>query len=153
MAYLFDYLFDTNIFLRLAEKNSSERPIILNAIRKIRANNKTICYTPQILAEFWNVCTRPASARGGFGLSIEQTERKANLIQKYFEILPDTFQTFTEWRKIVSDYKVTGVQVHDAKLAASMNVHKVEYLVTLNDKDFKRFGLNIIHPKDIYVNQ
>jgi predicted nucleic acid-binding protein len=52
MAYLFDYLFDTNIFLRLAEKNSPQRPIILNAIRKIRANNQTICYTPQILAEF-----------------------------------------------------------------------------------------------------
>lgn len=149
MAYLFDYLFDTNIFLRLAEKNSVERSSILNAIRKIRADHKTICYTPQILAEFWNVCTRPAISRGGFGLSIEQTERKADLIQKHFEILPDTFQTFTEWRKIVSDYKVTGVQVHDAKLAASMKIHKVEYLVTLNEKDFRRFGIKIIDPKNI----
>ncbi len=149
MAFFFDYLFDTNIFLRLAEKNSSERPFILDAIRKIRANNQTICFTPQVLAEFWNVCTRPAAARGGFGLSIEQTERKANLIQKYFEVLPDTFQTFTEWRKIVSDYKVSGIQVHDAKLVASMNIHKVEHLVTLNEKDFKRFSIKIINPKDI----
>jgi predicted nucleic acid-binding protein len=101
------------------------------------------------LAEFWNVCTRPVSARGGFGLSIAQTERKVNLIQKYFEILPDTLQTFTEWRKIVSDYSVTGVQVHDAKLVASMNIHKVEYLVTLNEKDFKRFSINVLNPKDI----
>lgn len=149
MAFFFDYLFDTNIFLRLAEKNSSERPFILDAIRKIRANNQTICFTPQVLAEFWNVCTRPAAARGGFGLSIEQTERKTNLIQKYFEVLPDTFQTFTEWRKIVSDYKVLGIQVHDAKLVASMMVHKVERLVTLNEKDFKRFSIKIINPKDI----
>jgi predicted nucleic acid-binding protein len=149
MAFLFDYLFDTNIFLRLAEKNSSERPIILNAIRKIRAANKTICFTPQILAEFWNVCTRPSTARGGFGLSVEQTERKVNLIQKHFEILPDTPQTFMEWRKIVSDYRVLGVQVHDAKLVASINVHKVKYLVTLNEKDFRRFGVKAINPKDI----
>ncbi len=149
MAFLFDYLFDTNIFLRLAEKNSPERPIILSAVRKIRADNKTICYTPQILAEFWNVCTRPAAARGGFGLSVEQTERKVNLIQKYFEILPDTLQTFAEWRKIVSDYAVMGVQVHDAKLVASINIHKVEYLVTLNEKDLKRFSIKIINPKDI----
>ena len=149
MAFLFDYLFDTNIFLRLAEKNSSERLIILNAIRKIRADNKTICYTPQILAEFWNVCTRPVSARGGFGLSLAQTKRKVNLIQKYFEILPDTLQTFTEWRKIVSDYGVTGVQVHDAKLVASMNVHKVEYLITLNEKDFKRFPIKVVSPRNV----
>lgn len=149
MAFLFDYLFDTNIFLRLAEDYSLERPVILNAILNVRADNKTICYTPQILAEFWNVCTRPASARGGFGLSLAQTERKVNLIQKYFEILPDTLQTFTEWRKIVSDYAVSGVQVHDAKIVASMNVHKVEYLVTLNEKDFKRFGIKVLNPKDI----
>ncbi len=149
MAYLFDYLFDTNIFLRLAEKRSPERPAILNAIRKIRAKNQTICFTPQILAEFWNVCTRPATARGGFGLSLSQTERKVNLLQKYFELLPDNFQTFAEWRKIVSDYGISGVQVHDAKLVASMNVHKVEYLVTLNEKDFKRFGINIVRPEDI----
>jgi predicted nucleic acid-binding protein len=88
-------------------------------------------------------------ARGGFGLSIEQTERKANLIQKHFEMLPDMPATFTEWRKIVSDYSVVGVQVHDAKLVASMNVHKVEYLVTFNEKDFKRFSIKVIHPQDI----
>jgi predicted nucleic acid-binding protein len=146
---LFDYLFDTNIFLRLAEKHSTERPIILNAIRKIRRQNKTICYTPQVLAEFWNVCTRPASARGGLGLSIEQTERKVNLIQKHFELLPDTLSTFTEWRKLVADYRVMGVQVHDTKLVASMNVHKVEYLVTLNEKDLKRFAIKVINPKDV----
>jgi predicted nucleic acid-binding protein len=149
MIFLFDYLFDTNIFLRLADKNSSQRSIILDAIRKILLQNETICYTPQILAEFWNVCTRPVLARGGFGLSIEQTERKANLIQKHFEMLPDMPATFTEWRKIVSDYSVVGVQVHDAKLVASMNVHKVEYLVTFNEKDFKRFSIKVIHPQDI----
>ncbi len=149
MPFLFDYLFDSNIFLRLAEKNSPARPIILNAIRKIRQQNKTICYTPQVLAEFWNVCTRPTSARGGFGLSVEQTERKVNLIQKHFELLPDTLATFMEWRQLVLDYKVTGVQVHDTKLAASMNVHKVEYLVTLNEKDLKRFPIKVINPKNI----
>ena len=149
MPFLFDYLFDTNIFLRLAEKHSAERLIILNAIRKIRRKNKTICYTPQTLAEFWNVCTRPTFARGGLGLSIEQTERKVNLIQKHFELLPDTPSTFTEWRKLVSDYRVIGVQVHDTKLVASMNVHKVEYLVTLNEKDLKRFAVKVINPKEV----
>jgi predicted nucleic acid-binding protein len=59
------YLFDTNVFLRLAEKNSPERQTILNALHRLRANNETICCTPQVVAEFWNVCTRPQTARGG----------------------------------------------------------------------------------------
>ena len=144
------YLFDSNNFLRLAEKNSSQRQIVLYAVRKLRADNEIIYYTPQVLAEFWNVCTRPQSARSGFGLSIAQTERKANLIQKHFGLLPDNLATFTEWRKLVSDYKVTGVQVHDAKIVASMIAHNIQYLVTFNEKDFKRFPMiTVLNPKDI----
>jgi predicted nucleic acid-binding protein len=128
------HLFDTNCFLRLADKNSPQRIIVLDAIRKLRSNNETLYYTPQILAEFWNVCTRPTSARGGFGLSVEQTERKANLIDKCFLILPDNPATFNDWRKLVSDHKVKGLQVHDTKIVASMNVHNIQTLVTFNEK-------------------
>ena len=135
------HLFDTNNFLRLAEKNNPQRLIVLNALRRLRARNEIIYYTPQILAEFWNVCTRPQSARGGFGLTIQQTERKANLIQKYFRLLPDSLATFTEWRRLVFDFQITGVQVHDAKLVASMIDHNIPYLVTFNEKDFKRFPM------------
>ncbi|HEY0429213.1 MAG TPA: type II toxin-antitoxin system VapC family toxin [Pyrinomonadaceae bacterium] len=142
------YLFDTNIFLRLAEKNSFERQTVLNALRKLRAKNEIVCYTPQVLAEFWNVYTRPQTARGGLGL--KQTERKANLIQKYFQLLPENLNTFNEWRKLVLDYKISGVSVHDAKLAASMIAHNVQFLMTFNVKDFQRFPMvEVIHPKDI----
>lgn len=144
------YLFDTNNFLRLAEKQSPQRNIILQALRKLRLNNHTVCYTPQILAEFWNVCTRPASARGGLDFSIRQTERKVSIIQKHFRLLPDNLQTFLEWRKLVSDYSVSGVSVHDAKIAASVIVHQIDFLVTANEKDFKRFSMiQIVNPKDV----
>jgi len=144
------HLFDSNNFLRLAEKNSPQRQIVLDAVRKLRAANEIIYYTPQVLAEFWNVCTRPNMARGGLGLSIEQTERKANLIQKHFRLLPDSLATFTEWRRLISDYKIIGLQVHDAKLVASMIAHNIQYLVTFNEKDFKRFPMiTVLNPKDI----
>jgi predicted nucleic acid-binding protein len=144
------HLLDSNGFLRLAEKNSPHRPIVFQALRKLRSNNHIICYTPQILAEFWNVCTRPSSARGGFGFSIKQTERKIEIIQKHFQILPDNLQTFLEWRNLVSDYQVVGVQVHDAKIAASMIVHKVDYLITFNEKDFKRFPMiQVVSPANV----
>jgi predicted nucleic acid-binding protein len=144
------YLFDTNCFLRLAENNSPERTIVLNALRKLRAGREDICCTPQIIAEFWNVCTRPVTARGGLGLSVAQTERKTNLIQKHFRLLTDNFNTFTEWRNLVSTYQVTGVQVHDTKLAASMIVHKIQFLVTFNERDLQRFPMiTVVNPTNI----
>jgi predicted nucleic acid-binding protein len=144
------HLFDSNTFLRLAEKNSTQRQSVINAIRSLRTRSEAIYYSPQILAEFWNVCTRPASARGGLGLSVEQTERKANLIQKYFVLLHDNAATFTEWRRLVSDLQIKGVQVHDAKLVASMIAHKIPYLVTFNDTDFTRFPMiTVLDPDQV----
>jgi predicted nucleic acid-binding protein len=90
------YLFDSNCFLRLADKNCVERQIVLKAIQKLRLQNDAIYYSPQVLAEFWNVCTRPNSVRGGFAFSISQTAKKVSLIQKYFGLLPDNLSTFQE---------------------------------------------------------
>jgi len=144
------WLFDTNIFLRLVEKTSPLRQVILQMILMLRSRNDVICYTPQILSEFWNVCTRPASARGGLGLSLAETDRKVSLIEKHFRLLPDNLATFQEWRKIVRDFGISGVQVYDAKLVASMTVYRVANLATLNTKDFKRFPqIKAIEPKDI----
>ena len=144
------WLFDTNIFLRLAEKNSPLRQVILQMILVLRSRNVVICYTPQILSEFWNVCSRPITARGGLGLSLAETDRKVSLIEKHFRLLPDNLATFQEWRKIVRDFGISGVQAHDAKLVASMTAYGVTNLVTLNTKDFKRFPqIKAIEPKEI----
>jgi predicted nucleic acid-binding protein len=124
--------------------------VVLEALRKLRAANEPIYYTPQVLAEFWNVCTRPSTARGGLGLSVEQTTRKVKLIEKHFQLLPDSLTTFLQWRRLVSDFKIKGVQVHDAKMAASMIVYNIPYLVTFNEKDFQRYPIiTAVNPVDI----
>jgi len=136
-----DHLLDSNVFLRLADKTDPQHKLILATIRKLRSDGVDLCYTPQVLSEFWNVCTRPTNARGGFGFTIEQTSRKADVIAKHFRLLPDNAATFNEWRRIVFDHKVSGVQVHDAKLVASMIVHGIGSLMTLNGRDFRRFKM------------
>jgi predicted nucleic acid-binding protein len=94
-----------------------------------RSRDEVLCCTPQVLSEFWNVATR-ASARGGLGLSLAETERNARLIDRYFRLLPDSLATFQEWRRLVITHSVMGVQVHDAKLVASMNVYGITSLLT-----------------------
>src|SRR5262245_58783617 len=135
------YLIDTNIFIRLASHNDPQRQLALNALRKLRSLNEVLCYTPQILSEFWNVCTRSPTARGGLGLSAEQTERKVRLIERYFVLLPDSLATFKEWRSLVTSQGVLGVAVHDAKLVASMHVHGVAHLLPFDETHFKHYSL------------
>ncbi|MEW6126783.1 MAG: type II toxin-antitoxin system VapC family toxin [Acidobacteriota bacterium] len=145
-----DYLCDTNIFLRLALRNDPDRSLVFDALQKLILRSDRLFYTSQILGEFWNVCTRPTSARSGLGLSIEQTERKVRLIERHFRLLPDSVAVHQEWRRIIPAYGVSGVQVHDARLVAAMQVHGLQNIITLNLKDFARYsGINAIHPKDV----
>ena len=58
------YLVDTNIFLRLANLSDPARSLTLHTIQGLRTQRETLYYTPQVLAEFWNVSTRPPSVRG-----------------------------------------------------------------------------------------
>jgi len=144
------YLFDTNIFVRLAGHNDPLRQVSVDALRKLRSSDEVLCFTPQVLSEFWNVCTPPVAARGGLGLSLTETNRKARLIERHFVLLPDSLATFQEWRRLIVAHSVMGVAVHDAKLTASMSVHGVTHLLTFNVDDFKRYpSIVVVHPSDV----
>ena len=47
-------------------------------------------------------------------------------------LLPDNAAVYAQWRKIIVQYGVSGVQVHDARLAAAMYIHGVTHILTLN---------------------
>jgi predicted nucleic acid-binding protein len=48
------------------------------------------------------------------------------------------------------DHRVSGAQVHDARLVAAMRVHGVKRILTFNTRDFTRFtGIEAIHPADL----
>ena len=66
----------------------------------------------------------------GLGLSIEDTDRYTNQLEKFFTILPDSSQVFQIWRRLVVDYAVMGTKVHDARLVAIMNNYDIPQIVT-----------------------
>jgi predicted nucleic acid-binding protein len=60
------YLVDTGVLLRLFNKADPDSMAIRNALLKLKREGHRFVVSTQNVAEFWNVCTRPASARGGF---------------------------------------------------------------------------------------
>lgn len=134
----------------LALRNDPLRQVALEALGILRSRNEVLSVTPQVLSEFWSVASRPASARGGLGLSPIETERRVRLIERYFRLVPDSLATFQEWHRLVVAHSVKGVEVHDAKLVASMNVYSIVHLLTFNVSDFKRYqGITALSPSDV----
>lgn len=141
------YLTDTNILLRVSQRQDPHYEVIRAVLHSLRTSGARLCFTSQNLAEFWNVCTRPV-AQNGYGLTTAETDRRAQLIEAGFELLPDTEQIHAEWRRLVVVHSVVGVKVHDARLVAAMHAHGVTHLPTLDEEDFLRYpGISVVHPR------
>jgi predicted nucleic acid-binding protein len=131
-------LVDTNILLRLARRSDPQHNVIYAAVAKLASDGATLHYTHQNIAELWNVMTRPV-VRNGFGLTTAEAERAVRVIEAGMSLLPENEDVYREWRRIVVEFAVSGVQVHDARLVAAMHVHGVSHVLTLNVADFGRY--------------
>ncbi len=108
------YLIDTNILLRLCDKNNPQHPAIRQALRYLRTQGNDLYICPQNCAEFWNVATRPAN-KNGFGLTTLKTQKLLKLLERLFILIPELPENYQQWKKLIITYNVKGVQVHDAR--------------------------------------
>jgi predicted nucleic acid-binding protein len=143
------YAVDTNVLLRLSHRNHPQHNVIAAAMRRLIDRDVVFCFTPQNLGEFWNASTRPLE-RNGFGLSIQETDAHVRSIEQTMKLLPEDERVYRAWRRLLLSHDVRGVQVHDAHLAAVLEVHGVTHLLTFNGTDFKRFPALIpVHPEEV----
>ena len=144
------YLVDTGVWLRLFDRTDPEQATIRNAPRALRSRGHSLATCPQNIAEFWNVSTRPASARGGYGKSVPTTERRVQFIERASTILAESPAGYRQWRQILSAFNVQGVAVHDARLVAMMLVLGMTHILTLNTGDFARYSaITAVTPSDV----
>ena len=142
------YLVDTNVLLGFSYRADPRYPIVRPAVRELLAKGHQLQTTSQNFAEFWNVSTRPAN-RNGFGRTPLEADMLLHRIEQLFPLLPDLAHAYFEWRQLVVNYNVSGVQVHDARLVAAMLVHDVKHILTFNTDDFIRYadeGIVVVDP-------
>jgi predicted nucleic acid-binding protein len=138
---------DTGILLRLVDRNDPLHGSVRAAVRALKVRGDSLSTKAQNIAEFWNVCTRPATARGGLGLSVSETGQRLRLLERIIRLIPDTAAAYPIWRGLVVSLAIQGVQVHDARLVALMQAHGATHILTLNAADFSRFsGITAMTP-------
>ena len=143
------YLVDTNVLLRSVQKSHPMESQAANSIELLLRHREILVITPQNLIEFWCVATRP-EVNNGLGISINETVRRLESFKRVLVLLPDTDSIFSEWEQLVVRYQVSGKQVYDARLVASMNTHRITHLLTFNTDDFKRYdGITVVNPSSV----
>jgi len=142
-------LVDSNILIRWVQLQDISHPIVDACLTRLVEMNATLYYTSQNLGEFWNVLTRPTE-RNGYGYSPRDADHLAGKIEQSLSLLSDSMHVHREWRQMLVDYGISGVQVHDARLVAAMRVHGVRRILTFNAKDFRRFqDVEAMLPQDV----
>jgi predicted nucleic acid-binding protein len=134
------YLVDSGILIRLVQRLDPQRAVVRDAYLKLKSDGEELLTAAQNVAEFWNVCTRPATARGGYGLSVDATARKLRILERSLRVITDTPAVYAEWKRLVTTHSVIGVQVHDARLVVLMRSHGITHVLTLNSRDFRRYS-------------
>jgi predicted nucleic acid-binding protein len=138
-------LVDTNVLLRRAQPDHAHNAVAIESIGLLLDSGEPVHFTLQNISEFWNVATRPV-ANNGLGLPIALVVNEVQDIEQLMTLLPDTPAIYAEWKRLVTKHSVRGAKVHDARLAAAMNVHAVRRILTFNGDDFTRFEVEVLHP-------
>ena len=138
-------LVDTNVLLRRTQPQHQQYAAAVESVARLLAGGEAAHFTLQNAAEFLNVLTRPITSNG-LGLTTELARDELEKIETALILLPDVPAVYPEWRRLVLQYGVQGVKVHDARLVASMNVHGVGRLLTFNAGDFSRYGIELLDP-------
>jgi predicted nucleic acid-binding protein len=142
-------LVDTNILLRSVQPEHPMNATAIRALTILMEREEPLVLSIPNIAEFWNAATRP-EANNGLGFSIEEAREKLFKLEDFFEVLYENALSYAAWKDLLIENRVSGVQVHDARLVAGMKAYNIRQIVTFNTTDFTRYaGIEPVHPDKI----
>jgi hypothetical protein len=62
------------------------------------------------------------------------------LIERICEVVTEDDRSLRVWKELLTSCPVIGVAVHDARLASVMLTRGIPTVITLNERDFRRYG-------------
>ena len=139
-------LLDTNVLLRLAQPHHRQYRAATGGVARARLAGEALSVTPQHIADFWAVATRPVGAANGLGLTAAAAAAEIATIEQMFELAADDPEIYPIWKGLVVTHRVLGAQVYDARLVAAMLAHGIDRILTFNVADFSRYGVTVLHP-------
>lgn len=93
--------------------------------------------TPQILSEFYSIVTN--ARRVSKPRSPAEALNAISGLLAFLHVLPIPAHTVDEWMNLLRRHPVTGGDVFDLQIMATMQVNGVQIIHTFNADDFKAF--------------
>ncbi|RYZ66632.1 MAG: PIN domain-containing protein, partial [Proteobacteria bacterium] len=135
----FKALLDTNILTANTDADTQKHAAVVEFFAE---SDLHLSIAPHSIYEYWTVATRPRSVNG-LSRSLEDVWQDIAKLRSVFTVLPDPPELLDTWLDLCRTHEVSGKNAHDARLAAYAKCHGIDTLITLNARDFARYGLNV----------
>jgi len=132
-------MLDTNVLLAATDETRAEHRDALTVLNDWAAVRTDLCTSGQILREYLAVATRPAK-KNGLGLDLADALGNVRAIRERTTLLAEDSKVADRLLGLLADIECKGRQVHDANVVATMLVHGIGTVVTMNPEDFARFA-------------
>ncbi|MCZ0934649.1 MAG: PIN domain-containing protein [Gemmatimonadetes bacterium] len=129
---------DTNILVSARFQTAPHWSLASAALDALINGAEALHVSRQILREYLAAVTRPQTWSDP--VSMTDALRDLERMPRFFQILEDGPGVTRTLAGLLRDVPVAGRQVHDANIVATMLTHGEHRLLTLNRKDFSRFG-------------
>lgn len=131
-------LLDTNVLLAATDEGRSAYGQAVTAINEWPAAGTTLYTSGQVLREYLSVATRPV-AQNGLGLAREDAAANVRALRDRLRFLAEHERVHERLLALLDDVECLGKPVHDANIVATMLVHGIDAILTINVADFTRF--------------
>jgi predicted nucleic acid-binding protein len=131
-------MLDTNVLLAATDESRAEHRDALTVLNGWAAGPTDLCTSGQVLREYLSVASRPAE-QNGLGLNLPDALGNVRAFRGRTTLLAEDSAVADRLVGLLADVECRGKRVHDANLVATMLVHGVGTVVTMNLGDFARF--------------
>ena len=132
---------DTNILVSARFVTAPAHVTACRCLDRIGNSGEPLHISRQIVREYLVAVTRPQSWSAA--LTIDDALADASRLISSFAVLEDGPNVMAALVALCREVPVAGKQIHDANIAATMLAHGERRLLTLNVKDFRRYGERI----------
>ncbi|MDR4306818.1 type II toxin-antitoxin system VapC family toxin [Chelatococcus sambhunathii] len=125
---------DINVLVYANQIRSPFHEAALARLAGLTEQGLAPCLSAQVLCEFYSALTRPQAVAPAFQPQI--AAQRLRSFSEVFEVLRDGPDVLERLLSL----GVSGKQIHDANIVATMSVHAIGRLLTANPADFRRFA-------------
>ncbi len=129
---------DTNLFIPARFDAAPAHALARAALNRAERSGEVLRISRQIMREYLAAATRPQAWSAPLPTAMALAD--LSWMEKTYEVLGDGPHVMGALAELCREIPVSGKQVHDANIVATMLAHGERRLLTFNIRDFRRYA-------------